>query len=618
MKLFKKLLYLFTTREKWQIAGLFILILIGAGFETLGVGSVFPLISLMENPQLVQEGGILGWVYQLLGEPEIRHFLIWSGFTFILIYLTKNAYLTGLTYIQCRFIYSKQVKLCSRLFRAYLYSPYTFHLQRNSAELIRNLSSDAPVIFNGVLIPGVLALTEITVLACVALLLLFLEPLTSLAAAGSITIATLIFYRIVRIKLSNLGKLRQDTGTKVIKTIHQGLGGVKEAKVLGREQLFIDEYKNYNLYYTNTLQFVQIVSQLPRFFIESIAIVGLILIILSIIAQGKDLSTLIPTLSLFAAATFRLMPSINRILNAVTQVRFSSHSVDVIYHDLMELKGIEKTNLGKLSWSGAGSKKEILKNTVELGNVVYRYPGSSDASLKGISLTIPKGKSVGFVGPSGAGKTTIIDVILGLLPPTQGQVLVDDRDIHEDLPSWQRSIGYIPQTIYLCDDTLRNNIAFGIPEDEIEEEWIESAVKSAQLTELVKDLPQGLDTLVGENGVRLSGGQRQRVGIARALYHNPEILVMDEATAALDNQTEAGVMQAVERLSGEKTLIIIAHRLSTVKNCHCLYFMDKGKIVDAGTYEELCQHNLKFQQMARVVSSMNGTKPKPLDKELSV
>lgn len=604
MKFFQKLLYLFTTRERWQIAGLFVLILIGAGFETLGVGLVLPFISLLENPQRVQEAGLLRWVYQAVGEPELRQFLIGAGLGFIGIYLIKNAYLTGLNYLQCRFIYDKQVELGSRLFQSYLYSPYTFHLQRNSADLIRNLTAETAIFFNTVLVPGLLALTEVTILACIALFLLVVEPVTSLAAGGGIALSTMFFYRMVRLKLSDLGRQRQYYQGQAIQTINQGLGGVKEAKVLGREQLFLEQYQRHNFLATRALQFSQVVTQLPRFFIESIAVVGLMLIVVSVLAQGRELSAVLPTLSLFAAAAFRLMPSINRILNSVTQMRFSSHSVYVLAHDLMELKAIEEMSQ-RANRSRTGVRQQGLETEIALRNVVYQYPGASDASLRSVSLTIPKGTSVGFVGSSGAGKTTIVDVILGLLPPTQGQVLVDGRDIYQDLSAWQRLIGYIPQSIYLCDDTLRNNIAFAIPANEINEDWIESALESAQLTELVNSLPQGLDTLVGERGVRLSGGQRQRVGIARALYHNPEVLVMDEATAALDNQTEAGVMEAVEKLSGEKTLIMIAHRLSTVKNCDRLYFMNQGQIVDTGTYEELCQRNREFQQMAQVATSIN-------------
>jgi ATP-binding cassette subfamily C protein len=515
MKFLKKLLYLFTTRERWQIAGLFILILIGGGFETLGVGLVLPLISILDNPQMIQEQGRVAWVYQALGEPAPRQFLILVGLGFIALYITKNSYLTALQYLQCRFIYQKQVELSSRLFRAYLYSPYTFHLQRNSAELMRNLSSETAVFFLNVLSPGLLALTEITILACIGLFLFLMDPVTFLMAAGVIGLATMSFYRVVRIKLSQLGKSRQYYEGQVIQTINQAFGGVKEAKVLGREQFFLNVYRQDNTASTRTLQYFQIVSQLPRFFIETVAVVGLMLIFVSVLVQGRELSEVIPTLSLFAAAAFRLMPSINRILNAVTAMRFGSHTVHVLYQDLMELKPlIANPNLS--NFSKIPDNTLVLGTQIELRSVVYQYPGASDASLRGVSLTIPKGSSVGFVGSSGAGKTTIVDVILGLLPPTQGQVLVDGRDIYDDLSAWQRLIGYIPQSIYLCDDTLRNNIAFGIPADEINEDWIESALESAQLTELVKSLPQGLDTLVGERGVRLSGGQRQRVGIARA------------------------------------------------------------------------------------------------------
>ncbi|MCT7961897.1 ABC transporter ATP-binding protein/permease [Laspinema sp. D1] len=600
MNFFQKLLYLFTPRERWQIAGLFLLVLIGAGFETLGVGLVLPFIFLIENPQRVEESGLLRWVYLIVGGPDIRQFLIWTGMGLMGIYIIKNAYLTGLTYLQCRFICDKQVKLCSRLFQAYLYSPYTFHLQRNSAELIHNISSETAALFGNILTPGLLAITEITILASIAFLLLLVEPVTFLMAAGVLSLATVSFYRLVRIKLSHIGKARQYHQGQVIQTINQGLAGVKETKILGREQFFLEAYNTHNISANRSWQYFQVVNQLPRFFIETIAVVGLMLIFVLVLAQGRDLSAVLPTLSLFAAAAFRLMPSINRILNSVITIRFSSHSVHVIHNEFRELKSLLECPQVASS-SKLIDPNTVLKPAIELRNVVYRYPGASNNSLNGVSLTIPKGKSVGFVGSSGAGKTTIVDVILGLLPPTQGQVLVEGRDIYDDLSAWQRLIGYIPQTIYLCDDTLRNNIAFGIPADEINENWIESALISAQLTELVASLPEGLDTLVGERGVRLSGGQRQRVGIARALYHNPEILVMDEATAALDNQTEAGVMEAVEKLSGEKTLIMIAHRLSTVKNCDCLYFMSQGQIVDSGTYDELCQRNRDFQQMAHII-----------------
>ncbi|GAB4284183.1 MAG: ABC transporter ATP-binding protein [Oscillatoriaceae cyanobacterium] len=605
MKFFQKLLYLFTTKERWQIAGLFLLILIGGGFETLGVGLVLPLISLLGNPELIEQQGILRWIYQAVGEPAPRQFLMGCGLAFIGLYIIKNSYLTALHYLQCRFIYDKQIELSSRLFRAYLYSPYTFHLQRNTAELIRNLSIETSLFFVNVLAPGLLAFTELTILACIGLFLWLMEPVTFLMAGGVIGLATASFYRVVRLKLSQLGKYREYHQGQGIQTINQGLGGIKEAKVLGREQFFLNVYHHHNIASSRTFQYFDVVRQLPRFFIETIAVVGLMLILVSILAQGRDLSDVIPTLSLFAASAFRLMPSINRILNSVTAMRFSSSSVYVLYQDFRELKPVLE-NRQLVDSRKLAEVQPVLATEIALQNVFYRYPGASDRALKGVSLTIPKGTSVGFVGSSGAGKTTIVDVILGLLPPTEGQVLVDGRDIYDDLSAWQRLIGYIPQSIYLCDDTLRNNIAFGIPANEINENWIESAVKSAQLTELVQSLPEGLDTLVGERGVRLSGGQRQRVGIARALYHNPEVLVMDEATAALDNQTEAGVMEAVEKLSGEKTLIMIAHRLSTVKNCDRLYFMSQGQIADSGTYDELCQRNREFQRMAQVVDALEN------------
>ena len=425
--------------------------------------------------------------------------------------------------------------------------------------------------------------TAATVALGLAGLLLAVEPTIALVASAVLLVATLGFYRVVTPRMARLGRQRQYHQGQVVQHINQGLGGIKEAKLLGREAFFGQQHDCHNKRFVRALQGLQTVNQLPRLYMETLAVSGIVAVVLALLARGETLGTLLPTLSLFAAAAFRLMPQFNKILNGANQMRFATHCVDVVAEEFAQTV--------PAAAPPRGASVPQLRHAIELVGVMYYYPQSTEPALEDVSLCVAQGSSVGFVGSTGAGKTTLVDVLLGLLAPTQGQVLVDGVDIQEDLAGWQRQIGYIPQQIYLCDDTLRGNIAFGVPEAQIEEASVRAAVRAAQLEALVSELPNGLDTVVGERGVRLSGGQRQRVGIARALYHNPQVLVMDEATAALDNETEADVMAAVEQLSGKKTLIIIAHRLTTVQNCGHLFFMENGEIKDKGSLDEIRLRN---------------------------
>lgn len=593
LDIFKKFSYLLERREKTQVVGLFFLLLIGSALEMLGVGFVVPFISLVSQPENIQENALLNSIYSWLGSPSPTQFLALMCLIYVVIYAGKNVYVAGMYYLQYRFIFNKQRKVADKLLKGYLGAPYTFHLQRNTAVLIRNLIEETNQTFGGVLVPTVMLITELTVLTGLVLLLVFLQPVATLGVAVGLAIASLVFYRLFQKQLFQAGKERQYHQGQVIQHINQSLGGVKETKILGREKFFLQCHSTHRQSLVKAMQFVQTIQQLPRLYFETIAVFGLLGIVLITVLQGTPSGQVLPTVSLFAAAAFRLMPSLNRLMNSLNKIRFGSHALDVICYEFRVLE--EEQNL----LVAEEVTVPTLKNQLTLDSVSYHYPNSEEQVLNQVSIEIPQGTSVGLIGSSGAGKTTLVDVILGLLQPTEGKVLVDGVDIQQGLRGWQNQIGYIPQSIYLCDDTLRGNIAFGIPEEETSEDQVWSAVQSAQLQELVQRLPQGLDTVVGERGVRLSGGQRQRVGIARALYHNPQVLVMDEATAALDNETEAGIMEAVEKLSGEKTLIMIAHRLTTVKNCDCLYLMEQGKVVDQGRYEELRDRNEKFMKMAR-------------------
>ncbi|CAN1212234.1 Xenobiotic-transporting ATPase [Tumidithrix helvetica PCC 7403] len=595
--LLSKFLYIFNRQEKWQILSIFILMFIGSGLETLGVGLIPAFVTLLGNPDIIQKQQSFQWLYIKLGVNSNQDFLFWVSIMLMGIYLFKNAYLATLTYWQYYFLYKKQVSLSNRLLQAYLYSPYTFHLQRNSADLVRNVTSEIPQIFVGVLVPMLILITEIMVMSCIALLLAIVEPVSSAIAAIFLGISIFGLNKTIRKQMSGQGLIRQEQIGQMIQWVNQGLGGIKETKILGRETFFLDRFTRSTEAFGKANLFVGLATQLPNLFIDAILIAAVLLIVIFSLLQGREIQSILPMLSLFAIAALRLMPSAKRIVSTITTIRYLKHTVDLIYQDLVDL---ETTSILLPTLNYSASPTTQLKQLIELRNIHYQYPNATKPSLSGISLAIMKGESIAFIGSSGAGKTTIVDVILGLLKPTEGEILVDAKNIFTDLASWQQQIGYIPQSIYLSDDTIRSNIAFGLATDEIDEAQVWNAIKAAQLEELVSSLPEQLDTLVGERGIRLSGGQRQRIGIARALYHNPEVIVMDEATAALDNTTEREFMQALESMSREKTMIMIAHRLSTVKNCNQLYLMQEGKIICSGTYNELLSQNIEFQLLAQL------------------
>jgi ABC-type multidrug transport system fused ATPase/permease subunit len=595
-KLLSKLLYIFNYQEKFQIAIIFFLMLVGAGLETLSVGLIPPFVALLGNPEIITQEQTLIWLYSRLGASSHQIFLLWVSVALLGIYLLKNAYLAILTYWQYYFLYEKQFFLSSRLLKSYLNSPYTFHLQRNSADLVRNVTSEIPLIFSGVIVPMLTLITEVMVMSCVVLLLAIAEPLSSAIAAMFLGISIFGLNRTIRKQMSGQGLIRQEQSGQMVQWVNQSLGGIKETKVLGRENFFLDAFTRSAEAFGKANFFVGLATQLPNLFIDTVLIAAVLLIVIFSLIQGREIQSILPMLSLFAIAALRLMPSAKRIISTITTIRYSKDAVDVIYHDLISLD-TKSTSISLVKSSQTSS--HLFQKSIELKDINYQYPNASNPSLFGISISITKGQAIAFVGTSGSGKTTLIDVLLGLLTPSQGEILVDGKNIFTNVAIWQQQIGYIPQSIYLSDDTIRNNIAFGLVTDEIKEEQVWAALKAAQLEELVLSLPEQLDTLVGERGIRLSGGQRQRIGIARALYHNPEVIIMDEATAALDNTTEREFMQALEVMSGHKTMIMIAHRLTTVKNCDQLYLIKDGTIADMGTYDFLISQNKEFQVMSQ-------------------
>ena len=579
---------------------IFLLILGGGVIETSVVGLIAPFVAILNTPEIVLNQKTLRVIYDQVGATSPRQFLLWSTFGLAALYCFKSVYLAVLAYIQISFFNRKQVDISQRLLKAYLDSPYTFHLQHNSADLIRNTTGEVGQVFANIITPSLLLLAEVIVLIFITLVLITFEPISSAIAALSLFLATFIFNKLIRKQVNKQGLVRQQRAGKLLQCVTQSLGGIKETKVLGREDFFVEAYKKENQALNQSFLVLSLVNQLPPLFIEAIVMVTLLLIVAFTIIQDKEISIVLQTISLFAIAALRLMPSIKRILAAVTTIRYYKYSVDVVYQDLVDIE-IERNKL-----HSSISQQLIpmqFETNIQLQNIDYQYPNSKERSLKNVSLTVPKGHTVGFVGSSGAGKTTIVDIILGLLIPSQGQVVVDGKNIQTNLINWQQHIGYIPQSIHLSDDTIRNNIAFGIPDEQIIEEQVWTALEAAQLKEMVCNSPEQLDTVVGERGIRLSGGQRQRIGIARALYHNPDVLVMDEATAALDNTTEQEFIQALETLSGKKTIIMIAHRLTTVKNCDRLYLMQQGEIICSGTYNDLLLQSIEFRSLAQLESN---------------
>ena len=570
----RKIWGLLTSAERRSAVVLLGLMLIGMALEMLGVGLIVPAIVLLTQPDFISTYPALQPILQALGNPDHQTLVIWAMLGLLGVYLFKTLFLAFLTWRQMRFAFGVQAQLSQRLFTAYLRQPYTFHLQRNSAQLIRNAINEVNLFTFSLMIPGMTLLTEGLVLPGLCILLLVVEPLGALIVIGVLGMSAWGFHRLTRGRITRWGEMRQHHEGLRIQHLQQGLGGAKDVKLLGRESDFLEQYSIHNTQSARMLQLQQTLQQLPRLWLELLAVAGLVILVLAMLAQGREFSAVLPILGLFAAAAFRLMPSVNRVLGSLQSLRYGLAVINTLHEELaLAAPAVSKASAARLPFRGK----------LEFDQVTYTYPGGHAPALKETSLAICRGETVGIIGASGAGKSTLVDILLGLLVPDSGEVRLDGENIQRSLRNWQDQIGYVPQSIFLTDDSLRRNVAFGLPVEQIDEAAVRRAVRAAQLEEFVDGLPQGLDTVVGERGIRLSGGQQQRIGIARALYHDPAVLVLDEATSSLDTATEREVMQAVHALQGTKTILIVAHRLSTVEHCDRLYRLEQGRIVATGT-----------------------------------
>jgi ATP-binding cassette, subfamily B, bacterial PglK len=586
--------------DRVRLGVLFAGLTITALLETVGIALVLPFVALLQRPESAGIPKVLSPVAALLGTQSRSALVYICGGTLVGLFLFKALFVLVVYRLQMRFILRRMAMAMQDLLSSYLERPYTFHLQQNSAVLVRNVVTDTFQIFNQAM-PGLfLFAVEALTCAITAVLLIALEPV-AVPIAGVVTLlAGVALYRIYRNRLSTMGALVRDDVGSMIRHANQALGGVKEALVLGREGFFVHEFARTNHRYIGTLQSQRAFMMMPRLTLEALGVIGLVLLTVITMARNSETTRLVPMLGVLAIAVVRLIPSAARMLGALADAR----SCAVIAHSLRkDLEHVDRRpRRGENSIAPVTFQKDI-----RLVGLNYTYPEAPSGALAGVSLSIQKGEALAVVGGSGAGKTTLVDVLIGLLTPASGHVEIDGRRLEtaEHWRSWRRHIGYIPQQVYLCDDTLRRNVAFGLRDDEIDDQALARALKAARLDDFVRSLPNGVETMLGERGVRLSGGQRQRIGIARALYLDPQLLVLDEATSALDGVTESEVVEAIDRARNEqRTLVVIAHRLSTVRNCDRIAFMSGGRIEHVGPWESVRAQSPEFRRMAELAGQV--------------
>jgi len=558
--------------EKIRIVLILLMTFIGVFLESLSLGLVVPVVGFLTKDDPLKNYDSLE---KMLGYPGSQELAVIGLFALSFFYILKTIAMLWIAWLQKSFSATVNTRIAHDMYRSYLESDYSFFLRNNSAELIKNIQGSAGLMF-GTLEPGLMIISDGLVTLSIILFLILLEPVGTLVTLIVFAICSWIIRSFSSKRISRWANELNHRRSGVIKSMAHGFGGIKEIQIAGREVHFVADFDNQyerSLEIQKKFSFIQII---PRAGLELVAIVGMAVLVIVMIATGKQTTEVLPVLGLFGVAAFRIVPALNRFITNFQTIGLSRPQVLDTYEALKNCSSARKTpySIGVF-------------NEFAVDEISFVYEGSEKAVLDRVSLHFFAGEAVGFVGQSGSGKSTLIDIMLGLLEPQSGSVLINGQTIENVKQSWQKQIGYIPQTIFLMDDSLRRNIAIGIADKEIDEVAIVEALKSAQLEEFVASLPEGLDTVVGERGVRLSGGQRQRIGIARALYHRPSVLVLDEATSSLDTETEHGVMQAVQALQGDKTVIIVAHRLSTVEYCDRLYRLDAGRIVDEGTFDEV-------------------------------
>lgn len=570
-----------------------LMVILMAIMETVGVAAIMPFLSVMGDPQAVESTPYLLAIYNFFGFESKQSFLMALGIGAFGIVLISASVRIITTYAINRYAQMRRHSVGARLLETYLRQPYAFFLNRHSGDMAKSILSEVDQLTGNVIKPGFDAIAYGVVALTIILFLIIQDPWLALGVGVVIGGSYLLIFGMIQKHLTKIGKERATANKERFTAAGEALGGIKDIKLLGREQAYLTRFRPSSARFSRHQATNATLSEVPRYFIEAIGVGGIIVLALFLMARSDSVGQALPVLGLYAFAGYKLLPAAQRIYGGFAKLRFGAAAVDEIYTDLSEREALaEIRNLP--------NDRLEATNAIALNNLSFTYPRAEAPALKNISLHVPIGSAIGLVGGTGAGKTTLVDLILGLLRPTEGQLEVDDTPItDENLRQWQASLGYVPQDIFLVDATVAENIALGIPKAKIDQQKVEECARMAQVHEFImSQLPQQYETDVGERGVRLSGGQRQRIGIARALYHEPKTLVFDEATSALDNATEKAVMEAVDALSHDKTIIMIAHRLSTVERCDQIVLLEHGEILGKGTYRQLLEENLAFQQMA--------------------
>jgi ABC-type bacteriocin/lantibiotic exporter with double-glycine peptidase domain len=588
---------LLTARERLRFLYLVLATLVLTALELVGIGAIVAFMGVLSQPDLLFENRLLSRLYTDLGIDNTHQFILICGVTLLLIYLLRNLFAAFMVWLQLRFVWGTLLSLSERLLEKYIYRPYHYFLTRNTSEMQKNLLSEMNHIVNGVMMPATRLITQSILAGCILALLYWNDPVL----AGAITVlfggAYALVYFGFRSRLSTIGARRVAANRVRFKILAEVLGGIKEVRMTGREQYFIDSFSEALRRFTRQMVAGSLIAQLPKFLIESLAFGGMLGITLYLVGVKQTMQDVIPVATLYAVAAYRILPAFQQITQALSALRFNRKSLNVISRDLAPAE----------DYPGAARMREARKqpitfeDSIRLKDVSFRYPATETDVVEQFTLTIRKNTTTGLVGSTGAGKSTVADLVLGLLIPQSGQVLIDQTPITEQTaPAWQIRTGYVPQQIFLSDDTITRNIAFGVDPADIDHAAVAEAARMAHLHGFITgELADGFDTVVGERGIRLSGGQCQRIAIARALYHKPELLVFDEATSALDGATEATIRQSVRELAGTKTLLIIAHRLNTVKDCDVIHVLEDGQIIASGRYEELMEGCDTFRAMAQ-------------------
>ncbi|MBO5472325.1 MAG: ABC transporter ATP-binding protein [Lachnospiraceae bacterium] len=575
---FDKLRYILNKRQKKLAAVVFVMTIAGAALETLGVSIIVPLVqSFLAADELLQNKFVKP-IAEFLHITTAVQLIVWISVAVIITYILKNAYMVLLSYVRVKFASKVKRELSVKMMHSYMEREYAYFLGVNTEDVLRGIGYDVSGVHE-VLIQMFRIMAESLTAFCICVYIFYTDTVMAVGVVAVMGISLSALILIFRKKMKKVGDYYRKCTVEVNKYLHESFQGIKDVLIFHKEDYFVKSYETSFSNQQRAEVMKTIATESPAYLIEAVCVTGLIMVVGAKVVFGSDAASFVPQLAAFAIAAFRILPSIGKISAGFNQLIYACPALNAAYNNLREVVNFKKETRVQPQTYGNPEEKINFTKEIEIKNIFWQYPNADKIVIENLSLTIPKGKSVAFIGQSGAGKSTLADILLGLLVPREGDVLIDGVSIYQEMDSWKKTVGYVPQAVFLTDDTIRNNIAFGIEEKDIDDTKVQRAIEQAQLADTIAELPHGLDTILGERGIRFSGGQKQRVAIARALYNDPDILILDEATAALDNNTENAVMEAIDALHGYKTLVIIAHRLTTIRNCDEIYEIGDGKAV---------------------------------------